>query len=455
MAVNNTQNTVSKKAQQTPAAPKIPQAPQFPGSNYRILAKGCYMNNDTWVTKVNNNDLVIGPAGAGKTRSYVKPNLMQCDHSVIVADTKGSLIQEVGPLMKERGFEVINVDLATLRSPYGYNPLAYIRKDSKTGRYSEKDILSVAACLCPVETDRDPFWEKSAQMYVACMIGYVLEALPENEHSLEYVRELFSLLQTDAFTNLMDELETEDPMSFAARQYHLFCDAKRVEKTFECIRMFIAERLNPLTFSDLLEMYRNPRQVDFKALGRKKTAVFLTVSDTDRSLDVLATLFYTQAFQALCDSADNDYENHRLPVPVRLILDDFATNVQIPDFDNIISVIRSREIYVSVILQSLSQLNAIYGDAKAKTIFGNCDNCLYLGGQDEATARYISVRAGKTLDTIMALPRNCAYLLTRGDPAKKVEQFDITSHPLYNRLPEAQPRQKGGQKTQGETAQPV
>lgn len=412
---------------------------------FRILAKNRMISNDTWQTGINNNDLIIGPSGAGKTRNYVKPNLMQCCGSMVVADTKGTLIREVGPLLRSKGYQVINIDFNDMRGSYGYNPLAYIRKDSRTGRYSEKDILSVATCLCPVQTDRDPFWEKSAQMYVACMIGYVLECLPPEERTLEYVRELFGLLDNGEFANLVSDLETQDPDSFTVRQYKLFCGAERVERTFECIRMFIAERLNQLTFSDALEMYKKPQQVDFRALGRKKTAVFLTVSDTDRSLDALAGLFYTQAFQLLCESADKDYPDSRLPVPVRLILDDFATNVQIPDFDNLISVIRSREISVSVILQSLSQLNALYGPEKAKTIVNNCDNCLYLGGQDTETARYISFKANKTVDTILNLPLGSAYLFTRGSLPKQVEKYDIKSHPLYAELPEA--RREAGKET--------
>lgn len=404
---------------------------------FRILAQGQMMNNDTWQTGINNNDLIIGPSGAGKTRSYVKPNLMQCNESVIVADTKGCLIQEVGPLMKKRGFRVINIDFTDMLGSYGYNPLDYIRFDENTGRYSDRDIMTVAACLAPVESSRDPFWEKSARMYIACMIGYVLECLPKEEHTLESVQKLFTMMGTDAFEELFDELEAEDPGSFAVSRYRMFCDAKNVRTTYECVRMFIAEKLNVLTYNGPLQMYRNPRRVDFKSLGRKRTAVFLTISDTDRSMDTLASLFYTQAMQALCESADKDYRDHRLQIPVRFILDDFATNVVIPDFDNIISVIRSREIYVSIILQSLSQLSAIYGQNRAMTIINNCDNCLYLGGQDVDTAKYISFKANKTVDSILNLPLGDAYLFTRGTPPKKVHKFEIKSHERYHDLPES------------------
>lgn len=404
---------------------------------FRILASGQTISNDTWKTGINNNDLIIGPSGAGKTRSYVKPNLMQCEESVIVADTKGSLIQEVGPLMAKRGFQVINIDFTDMLGSYGYNPLDYIRRNERTGRYSEQDIMSVAACLTPSESHHEPFWEKSARMYIACMIGYVLECLPEEEHTLEYVQKLYAEMNTDNFSQLLEDLGMENPDSFAFKKYQMFCNAKDVKTTYECIRMFIAERLDTLTFDGPLQMYKNPKRVKFEELGRKKTAVFLTISDTDRSMDTLTSLFYTQALHALCESADKDYPDHRLPVPVRIILDDFATNVVIPDFDKIISVIRSREIYVSVILQSLSQLDAIYGKSRAMTIINNCDNCLYLGGQDVETAKYIAFKANRTVDTILTMPLEEAYLFTRGRSPRKVQKFEIQKHKLYKELPEA------------------
>jgi type IV secretion system protein VirD4 len=184
-------------------------------------------------------------------------------------------------------------------------------------------------------------------------------------------------------------------------------------------------------------MYRCRERIDFKSLGREKTVVFLAVSDTDRAMDGLVSVFYTQALQVLCGSADRDYPDHRLPVPVRFILDDFATNVRIPDFDKIISVIRSREISVSVILQSISQLSSIYGQEAAMTIINNCDNCLYLGGQDVETARYIAVKANKTADTILNMPLDRAYLFTRGTRPKLVEKYDICTHEAYSQLREA------------------
>ena len=407
------------------------------GKAFRILAQDALVSNDTRTTRLNNNDLIIGPSGAGKTRGYVKPNLMQCNESIIVADTKGGLFSEVGPLMERNGYRVINIDFTDMLESYGYNPLDYVRYDQKRGKYSEQDIVTISACLVPIEDPRQAIWEHHARMYMSALIGYVLECLPQEEHTLKYVADLFSEMGADSFDDRFQALGALNPNSFAWTRYQMFKDVKSAEKMHESIRGIVAQKLDPLTFDGPLQMYSRPDKVDFTSLGREKAAVFLGISDTDRSADRLVNLFYTQALHALCDSADKDYPDHRLPVPVRFILDDFAANAEIPDFDKIISVIRSREIYVSIILQSLSQLNAIYGHDRAMTIVNNCDNCLYLGGQDVETARYISFKANKTVDTILGLPLDAAYLFTRGARPRMVKKFDLCSHPLYCALPES------------------
>ena len=412
---------------------------------YRILAGDRRVSNDTRTTGLNNNDLIIGPSGAGKTRGYVRPNLLECAGSVIVADTKGSLLGEVGPAMEARGYRVRSIGFADLGGSCGYNPFDYIRRDPRTKAYSEQDIQSVCAALIPVETAKDPFWEQSARLVLAGMIGYVLECLPKREHTLEYVVKLFGEMtpvdqkHRSNFDKLFAELAAEKPESFAARKYQLFRGLSTADKTWECVRGFLAEHLSPLTPDGAKRMYSRRERVDFRALGREKTAVFLTVSDTDRSMDKLINLFYTQALQTLCASADRDYPDHALPVPVRVILDDFATNVRIPEFDKIISVIRSREISVSVILQSLSQLEALYGHSRAMTIINNCDNLLYLGGQDVETARYIGVKANRTADTILNMPLDEAYLFTRGQAPRKVAKYDPRAHERCRETPVSAP----------------
>lgn len=406
-------------------------------NTYRILAKKHLMSNDTWKTGLNNNDLIIGPSGAGKTRNYVKPNIMQCNESMIIADTKGSLITEVGPLLEENGYKLIHINFKNLAESYGYNPFDFVRYDKKRKKYVEQDILKISTSLVSETSQKEPFWELAARMYLTSMIAYVLECLPKSEHSLEYVFELFMEMNSGNFEKLFCELEEINPKSFAVKTYKMFKDNKKAEKMNESIRGILAEKLNGLMFSETIRIYNNKQRISFKDLGKEKTAVFLTISDTDRSMDRLIGLFYTQALQVLCDSADMDYESHRLPIPVRFILDDFATNAFIPDFDNIISVIRSREIYVSIILQSITQLAGLYGQDKATTIINNCDNCLYLGGQDIETAKFIGIKANKTTNTILNMPLSDVYLCTRGQEARKVEKYNICEHEKYNELPEA------------------
>lgn len=412
--------------------------------NCRILAQDCYVDNDTWVTGLNNNDLIIGPSGSGKTRGYVKPNIMQCNESMIIADTKGSLIEEVGPVLRTNGYNVILMDFKDLSKAYGYNPLDYIRYDKKRKRYSEQDILTVAQALVPnTKLDRDPYWANAARMYLTSIIAYVMECLPKREHTLKFVTDLYAELNTRNYHKLLEELRQSNPDSYAVKTFDLFRDNNKSERTEGSIIAVLGERLNGLGLEGAIKMYSARKRIQFKDLGREKTAVFLTISDTDRSMDNLVGLFYTQAIHTLCDSADLDYPDHRLPVPVRFILDDFATNAVIEDFHNLTSVIRSREIYVSIILQSITQLNAIYGQENATTIINNCDNCLYLGGQDITTARFMAEKANKTTFTILNMPLSDAYLFTRGSVPKKVKRFDIRTHPNYALLPEAKTVRNG------------
>lgn len=407
-------------------------------ANRRILAKGCYISNNTWATGLNNNDIIIGPSGSGKTRGYVKPNILQCNESMIIADTKGNLIKELKKPLEKAGYKVIDMNFKNLAHSYGYNPFDYIRYDKESGRYNEQDILTIASAIVPKPASKnDPFWELAAKMYFTSAVAYTMECLPEDEHNLDSAITLSLQMGSGNYAKLIEELECVNPDSLAARTYNLFKSTYKSEKTEASILAILGEKFNGLILSELLKMYKSENRIDFSSLGREKTAVFLSISDTDRSKDRIISLFYTQALQALCNSADFDYEDCRLPVPVRFILDDFATNAYIPDFDKIISVIRSREIYVSIILQSITQLDALYGTSNAKTIINNCDNCLYLGGQDIDTANYMSFKANKSITTILNMPLEEAYLFTRGREPRIVEKYDITEHTRYRELPES------------------
>lgn len=407
-------------------------------ANRRILAKGCYISNNTRATGLNNNDIIIGPSGSGKTRGYVKPNILQCNESMIIADTKGNLIKELKKPLEKAGYRVIDMNFKNLAHSYGYNPFDYIRYDKESGRYNEQDILTIASAIVPKPASKnDPFWELAAKMYFTSAVAYTMECLPEDEHNLDSAITLSLQMGSGNYAKLIEELECVNPDSLAARTYNLFKSTYKSEKTEASILAILGEKFNGLILSELLKMYKSENRIDFSSLGREKTAVFLSISDTDRSKDRIISLFYTQALQALCNSADFDYEDCRLPVPVRFILDDFATNAYIPDFDKIISVIRSREIYVSIILQSITQLDALYGASNAKTIINNCDNCLYLGGQDIDTANYMSFKANKSITTILNMPLDEAYLFTRGHEPRIVKKYDITEHTRYRELPES------------------
>lgn len=395
--------------------------------NYRILAEGKYINNNTWETGLNNNDLIVGVSGAGKTRSYVIPNILQCNGSMIVVDTKNQLCKNYSSQLKKRGYQVWNLNFSRMeKSPMGYNPLNYLGKSSQ-------NIDMLAKAMCPIETQKDPFWDHAAAMVLSVLISYVMEALPKEEQHLGSVARLQGLLNTTAFDFLMKEWETAHPDSYAAKKWHLFSDTKSADKTNASTNYILGEKLSSFLSPGCEKMYNNKKQIDFATMGYQKTALFINVSDSDRSADKMLNLFYTQALHELCEAADKN-KSGRLQVPVRFIMDDFASNAVIADFDKIISVIRSREIYVSLVVQSLTQLTSMYGEPKAMTIINNCDSCLYLGGQDVNTANYMSVKANKTSDTILNMPVGDAWLFVRGQKPQQVNKYNVKNHELYQEI---------------------
>ena len=401
-------------------------------STYRILAKNKLMCNNTWETGLNNNDILIGPTGAGKTRGYVIPNVLQCNESIIVADAKGCVKKEVEKVLKKNGYKIIDIDLTDCFASYGYNPFDFIRYDEKRECYIEQDIMTVAACLVSVESVKEPFWELAARQYLECLIGYVLECLPVEEHSLNSVVRLFLEMGTGIFQKLITELQELNPESFAVLRYRLFQASLKADKMYASIQGILAEKLSVYAFAGAKELFQKSKRINFADLGKEKTAVFVKVSDMDRSMDRLANLFYTQALQVLCNSADNDYADNRLKIPVRLMLDDFASNVYIPHFDKITSVIRSREVYVSIIIQSISQLESLYGSAKAQTILNNCDNMLYLGGQDVGTAQYVSKKANKPASNILNMPLDKVWIFTRGAEPQLVDKYNLIEYENFH-----------------------
>lgn len=447
--------------------------------NFRILAKGEMVSNNIGANSLNNNDVIIGPSGAGKTRGYIKPNILQCNDSMIIADTKGDLHLEMRPILEAKGYKVMSVNFSNLENSYAYNPFDFIGLNNNRDGYSEQDILTISDTLCPSELTNDPFWENAAKMYLNCFIAYTLEALPKKDHHLGTVAELIATLKsrdsdgeyekpeyitkdelgkfdvdriypenvefvaekvaTDIlnFDDLINEHQKEHPDSYAVRLYHMFKKNDVSSRMNQSIIGILYERFNGLVLTEMIRMYKAEKRISFNSLASEKTIVFLTISDTDRSMDRLISLFYTQAIQTLCKIADNSVGS-RLKIPVRFMFDDFATNCVIQNFDNIISIIRSRHIYFSIILQSLTQLDSIYGKDKSTTIINNCDTLLYLGGQDMNTIDYIAKKVNLTFNHVSEMPVAEAILFRRGIKGKKVQRYDVSMHELYQELLDSQ-----------------
>ena len=347
----------------------------------------------------NKNILVIGGSGSGKTRFYVKPNLLQMHSSYVVTDPKGTVLNEVGKALKEGGYAIKVLNTINFKKSMHYNPLAYIR--------SEKDILKlvntiIANTIGEGNQSGEDFWVKAERLYYSALIGYIWYEAPDNEKNLNTLIEMINASEAreddESFENPIDklfkELEQENPEHFAVRQYKKYKLA--AGKTAKSILISCGARLAPFDIAELRELTEDD-ELELDTLGDKKTALFVIISDTDDTFNFIVAIMYTQLFNLLCDKADDKYGG-RLPVHVRFILDEFANIGQIPKFDKLIATIRSREISASIILQAQSQLKAIYKD-NADTIVGNCDTTLFLGGKEKTTLKEISEILGKeTID---------------------------------------------------------
>lgn len=384
---------------------------------------------DSWVTGLNNNVLVLGCSGSGKTRNFLKPNLLQCEGSYVVLDSKGRLFREMGPCLSAHGYTVDCLDFTTMEGTIGYDPLHHVRW--RKGRPLAQDIISIASALFPrSEMGDDPFWAGAAANYVASYIAYVFEALPDREWNMASVVSVYEQACEGNADALFSDLSRQDPESYAVSLYRRAKSTARAEKMHSSIMGIIAANLMPLTFDGALASFRRVDQIDFCDLGRERRVLFVTMDDMDRSLAPLTSLFIRQAFSSLCDFADAKCEGGRLPVPVRFMLDDFA-NLTLPDFDDVLSVIRSREISCTIICQTVSQLEARYNQAVANSIIGNCDRHLVLGFQDERTARYFSLRANKTATTLLETPADNWWLFERGHRGVCEPGYKIEDHPEY------------------------
>ena len=393
-----------------------------------ILTAGRRASMDSWETGLNNNLLVIGGSGSGKTRNFLMPNLLQCEGSYVVLDSKGRLYEEAGPYLRDHGYKVDRLDFTVMEGTLGYDPLHHVRW--RSGRPLGQDIVAIASALFPREDmGQDPFWSIAAANYLASYIAYVFEALPDPRWNMASVVDVFERACDGDAPTMFAELERWDPGSYAAALFRRARTTSRAEKMHASIMGIIAATLFPLTFDGALASYRCSDQVDFHALGHERRALFVTMDDMDKSLAPLTSLFVLQAFRSLCAHADADCEDGRLPVPVRFMLDDFA-NLTLPGIDDVLAVVRSREVSCTLVCQTLSQLEARYGEAGANSIAGNCDRQLVLGFQDERTARYFSLRANRTPSALLETPPGSWWYFERGRRGVCEPAYELGKHPM-------------------------
>ena len=347
----------------------------------------------------NKNVLVIGGSGSGKTRFYVKPNLMQMHSSYCVTDPKGTIVIECGKMLEDNGYEIKVLNTINFKKSMKYNPFAYLR--------SEKDILKLVQTIIANtkgegEKAGEDFWVKAEKLYYTALIGYIFYEAPREEKNFATLLDMIDASEVreddETYMNpidrLFEALEKREPTHFAVKQYKKYKLA--AGKTAKSILISCGARLAPFDIQELRDLMSEDELV-LDTLGDRKTALFVIISDTDDTFNFVVSIMYSQLFNLLCDKADDEYGG-RLPVHVRCLLDEFANIGLIPKFEKLIATIRSREISASIILQAQSQLKAIYKD-NADTIVGNCDSTLFLGGKEKTTLKELSETLGKeTID---------------------------------------------------------
>ena len=373
---------------------------QHPKSANKLMTQNVSIGLNAKKHRRNLNTLVCGGSGAGKTRFYCKPNLMQANTSYVILDPKGEIVRDVGKLLEAKGYEIKVLDLISMEKSHCYNPFVYLRNDNDIQRL----VTNLFKSTTPKGSQsNDPFWDTAASMLLLALIFYLHYEAPEDEQNFAMVMEMLRAgaiedeeePRPSPLDNLFSELEYENPEHIALKYYHSYHSGSA--KTLKSIQITLAARLEKFNLESLAALTTTD-ELELETLGEKKTALFALIPDNDTSFNFLVSLLYTQLFQQLFYSADHIHGGS-LPIPVHFLMDEFA-NVSLPDdFDKILSVMRSRSVSVSIILQNLAQLKALF-EKQWESIVGNCDEFLYLGGNEQSTHKYVSELLGKsTIDT--------------------------------------------------------
>ena len=372
---------------------------QHPKSANKLMTQNVSIGLNAKKHRRNLNTLVCG-SGAGKTRFYCKPNLMQANTSFVILDPKGEIVRDVGKLLEAKGYEIKVLDLISMEKSHCYNPFVYLRSDNDIQRL----VTNLFKSTTPKGSQsNDPFWDTAASMLLLALVFYLHYEAPEDEQNFAMVMEMLRAgaiedeeePRPSPLDNLFSELEYENPEHIALKYYHSYHSGSA--KTLKSIQITLAARLEKFNLESLAALTTTD-ELELETLGEKKTALFALIPDNDTSFNFLVSLLYTQLFQQLFYSADHIHGGS-LPIPVHFLMDEFA-NVSLPDdFDKILSVMRSRSVSVSIILQNLAQLKALF-EKQWESIVGNCDEFLYLGGNEQSTHKYVSELLGKsTIDT--------------------------------------------------------
>lgn len=376
---------------------------KYASKNYlenKLLSQNVRIGLNGKIHRRNLNTIVIGGSGAGKTRFYCKPNIMQCNTSFVVLDPKGEILRSEGYLLEKEGYVIKIIDLIDMSKSHGYNPFHYIQSD--------KDILKLITNLIRNTTPKgsqsmDPFWEKSETALLEALMLYLYHYAPEDEQNFTMVMEMLTYAEVkeddEEYESPLDELfyslRKTDPQSLALKQYEIYRSG--ATKTIQSILISVGVRLAAFNLDSMASLTRFD-ELELDKIGERKTALFAVIPDNDSTFNFLVGMLYTQLFQMLYYQADYVYGGE-LPIPVHFLMDEFA-NVALPDeFDKLLSTMRSRQIFVSIILQNLAQIKTLFKDSW-ESIVGNCDELYYLGGNEQSTHKFISEYLGKeTLDT--------------------------------------------------------
>lgn len=373
---------------------------QSPPSENKLMTQNVRIGLNAKKHRRNLNTLVCGGSGAGKTRFYCKPNLMQANTSFVILDPKGEIVRDTGKLLEKKGYEIRVLDLISMERSHCYNPFVYLQNDNDIQRL----VTNLFKATTPKGSQsQDPFWDTAASMLLLALVFYLHYEAPEEEQNFAMVMEMLRAgaiedeedPRPSPLDNLFSDLELDNPDHIALKYYHSYHAGSA--KTLKSIQITLAARLEKFNLESLASM-TSTDELDLPTLGEKKVALFALIPDNDSSFNFLVSILYTQLFQQLFYSADHQHGGC-LPIPVHFLMDEFA-NVSLPDdFDKILSVMRSRGVSVSIILQNLAQLKALF-EKQWESIVGNCDEFLYLGGNEQSTHKYVSELLGKeTIDT--------------------------------------------------------